>query len=316
MKKVLIILTVLATTFTQAQEKKELDKAAIKSMCGCYDVSFDFAETFTHTKDESYEPSPVKRTGGLEWVELLEDSEDKIVMQHLLIVGHEEQFIIKHWRQDWEFENQQFYMFDADAVWNPVVKTSEETKGQWTQRVFQVDDSPRYEGSASWVHVDGKSFWENTTDAPLPRREFSIRDDYNVMKRTNRHEIISSGWIHDQDNSKLLRTEGEDDLLLAGEKGINVYTKIDDEKCLTAQEWWKSNKGYWADVRSIWDEVFASKKVLKINFKIEDKIMFQRLFALGDDVAKEKKYKSKKVIPQIREIIQLHMKSDIRVVQN
>ena len=30
-------------------------------------------------------------------------------------------------------------------------------------KIFQVDDSPRYEGTASWVHVDGKSYWENTT---------------------------------------------------------------------------------------------------------------------------------------------------------
>ena len=57
-------------------------------------------------------------------------------------------------------------------------------KGTWTQKVFQVDDSPRYEGYATWVHVDGRHYWDSQTDGPLPRREYSKRSDYNVSKKT------------------------------------------------------------------------------------------------------------------------------------
>ena len=28
-----------------------------------------------------------------------------------------------------------------------------DVRGQWTQKVYQVDDSPRYEGSSTWVHL-------------------------------------------------------------------------------------------------------------------------------------------------------------------
>ena len=87
------------------QEKKlEKDKAAIKSMCGCYEVGFNFAETFSYSNDSTYVPSKIKRTEALEWAALVEDSEGKVVIQHLLIVGDpSEPVIIKHWRQDWMY---------------------------------------------------------------------------------------------------------------------------------------------------------------------------------------------------------------------
>ena len=122
-------------------------------------------------------------------------------------------------------------MFNGYNQWTYTKKPKSEVKGQWTQKVFQVDDSPRYEGSATWVHVDGKSYWENTTTAPLPRREYTQRSDYNVTMRGNRHEITDFGWIHDQDNEKIVRKEGAEDVVIAKEKGYNVYKKVDDSKC-------------------------------------------------------------------------------------
>ena len=219
-----------------SQTKKEQDQKAIKSMCGCYEVTFNFAETFNYSKDSTYVPSETKHDGGLEWVELLQDDENKISMQHLLIVGKPDSpYIVKHWRQDWEFENTDLYVYDHDNKWKYTKLPAESVKGQWTQKVFQVDDSPRYEGSASWVHVDGRSYWENTTDAPLPRREYTTRSDYNVTVRTNRHEIVSNGWIHDQDNDKVIREDGKKDILLAQEKGYNTYVKVANSKCKAAQ---------------------------------------------------------------------------------
>ena len=131
--------------------------------------------------------------------------------------------------------------------------------GQWSQKVYQVDDSPRYEGSATWVHVDDKSYWEDTTPAPLPRREFSIRDDYNVNLRTNRQEIMPYGWVHDQDNKKVVRKDGQEDKILAEEKGKNVYKKVADERCKLAQEWWKDHQDYWALVKEEWQKIYKKE---------------------------------------------------------
>ncbi|MGJ5641665.1 DUF6607 family protein [Formosa sp. S-31] len=264
----------------EAQSKKKQDQDAIKNMCGCYEVNFNFAETFNYVKDSAYVPSEVKHDRGLEWVELVEDSKDKIALQHLLIVGDAAHpHIVKHWRQDWEYENTDLYLYNGDNVWNYVNLPKSEVKGQWSQKVFQVDDSPRYEGSASWVHVDGKSYWENTTTAPLPRREYTQRSDYNVTVRRNRQEITKTGWIHDQDNDKVVRETGKDDVLVAQEKGYNTYKKVEDAKCKAAQDYWTKTSAKWALVRAKWDEVFARDTNLNLEEKVDNKQLYKYLFS-------------------------------------
>jgi len=276
-----------------SQTKLDQDRQAIKAMCGCYEVKFNFSETFQHTKDSMYQASPDKITGGLEWVQLVEDQPGKIMMQHLLIVGpKEKQQIIKHWRQDWLYQNQDLFVYDGDKHWKYMELPYDEVVGQWTQKVYQVDDSPRYEGSASWVHVDGKHYWEDTTPAPLPRREFSIRDDYNITLRTSRHELTDFGWVHDQDNKKILKHEDGKEIVLAEEKGYNTYTKVDDSRCKAAQDFWSEHNSYWADVRSEWQSVFDDKKDIIMKKSIDDKPLFMHMFELQDQDYNDKKIKT------------------------
>ena len=275
----LSVLSVLAQ-----ENKKAQDIQAIKAMCGCYEVEFNFAETFKLTKAADYKPSPSKYDYGLEWVELVEDAPNKIVMQHLLIVS--DSMIVKHWRQDWEFENTELYQFNKETSWNYKKLAKNDVKGQWTQRVYQVDDSPRYEGSASWVHVDGRHFWTNTTDAPLPRREHTIRNDYNVLQRTNTHEITADGWIHEQDNSKIVRSATGENTVLAKEKGYDVYKKVADSKCAAAHKYWGTNKALWKNVRDKWATVFAADKNLNLEPKVDGQPLFMFLFDLKPDTQK------------------------------
>lgn len=311
MKKASILMMVCLMAFAaQAQKKKKTqDIKAIKDMCGCYEVEFNFAETFSPDKDYEYHDN--YRSGGLEYVFPVSESNDKIVLQHLLIVG--DTMIIKHWRQDWLYENTDLYTYDKDNTWKYQELDKSDVKGQWTQKVYQVDDGPRYEGSASWVHVDGKSYWESVADAPLPRREFSKRDDYNVMVRENRHEITKYGWLHEQDNQKVLRAQ--EDELLAWEKGWNTYTKTQDSKCNVAKEWWDEHEAYWADVRIVWDELFASKSTVKIKKKVEDKVLFMQLFDLQDELLAED-YESEKAQKEIKAVIQKYLDSEQRLTMN
>ncbi len=272
-----IVLGTLCILNTNAQKKK--DREAIKSMCGCYKVAFNFAETFNYSKDANYKPSKVKQVSAKEWVQLVEDDKNKIAMQHLLIVGaKDKQHVIKHWRQDWLYQNTSFHQFNGDNFWKHTQLSKKEVKGQWTQKVFQVDDSPRYEGSATWVHVDGTSKWENKTNAPLPRREYTQRYDYNITERTNKHEITNTGWLHDQDNKKIIRKKGVKDFILAEEKGYNTYLKIADSECKKAQEWWSENGEHWKKVRNEWEYIFNAKKDLKLAKKVNDKFLYETLF--------------------------------------
>jgi len=261
------------------QEKKELDREAIKGMCGCFEVTFNFAETFNYSQDSLYKPSKTKVDKALEWAQLFIDEDDKIAIQHILQVGPPDQpYIVKHWRQDWLYQNTNLYYYNGDNNWTYDKKEDKAVEGQWTQKVFQVDDSPRYEGTATWVHVDGKSYWENTTPAPLPRREYTTRADYNITMRGNRHEITSEGWIHDQDNAKIMRKAGKDDFVLAKEKGYNTYVKVADEKCQAAADWWTENYDKWATVRAKWDEVYGRNTNLTLKEKVDNKVMYKHLF--------------------------------------
>ncbi|MFK8294713.1 DUF6607 family protein [Capnocytophaga canimorsus] len=242
MKRLFVVLCIISFLGeAKAQNKKDIK--AIKSMCGCYEVTFRYAETFQYGADSTYVPSKSSRSKALEWVELIEDNKKKLVLQHLLVVGkRDKQHVIKHWRQDWIYQNTDLLKYIKDNEWSSYSLPKSAVKGQWTQKVYQVDDSPRYEQTATWVHVDGKSFWESEADAPMPRREQEIRNDYNVLLRRNQHEITNYGWLHQQDNDKVLRRDDKDDLVIAQERGYNTYKKVADEKCKAAQEFWQENK--------------------------------------------------------------------------
>lgn len=280
MKNTITALILLIAFGLQAQDdKKAQDIAAIKAMEGCYKVEFNFAETFS--PDTAYEYHDRYHSWGIEYVFVIEDSEDLISLQHLLIIN--DSTIIKHWRQDWVFEETELLAYDRDKTWKKTTYKPEKAEGTWTQKVFQVDDSPRYEAIGTWVHVDGKHYWEGTGDAPLPRREFSKRSDYNVMRRHSRMQLSENGWFLEQDNEKILRTDGGDKLI-CHEKGMETFT-TGDYDCAPAVKWWNENHAYWSDVRTAWNEVFSENPQLKLAKKVDDKMLWQRLFELGDEAA-------------------------------
>jgi hypothetical protein len=130
------------------------------------------------------------------------------------------------------------------------------------------------------VHVDGKSYWENTTDAPLPRREYTQRSDYNVTIRSNRHEITAEGWIHDQDNKKIVREDGADDILLAKEKGYNTYDRVENSKCQAGIDWWKTNEAFWSNARDVWGDIYGKGKDIELEDKVEGKHIYDVLFGM------------------------------------
>ena len=291
MKKIVSgVLTLIIAISANAQSKKTKDRDAIKEMCGCFEVTYNFAETFNYTKDSTYRPSATKLSKGLEWAGLVTDENNKVSIQHILQVGNPASpMTIKHWRQDWLYQNTAFYMYNGDNNWDFEKKAKKNVRKQWTQKVYQVDDSPRYEGSGTWVHVDGKSYWENTTTAPLPRREYTKRSDYNITLRGNRHEITNSGWVHDQDNRKILRQEGKEDVIVANEKGYNTYKKVPETRCSVAKEWWIANSSKWEMVRNKWDEVYGRNINLTLKTKVDNKPLYKHLFS-DDMTEKEEMY--------------------------
>ena len=270
----IIILLLVSPIITNAQKKQDIE--AIKEMCGCFEIDFKFSETFQYINDSNYSKSKNYNAKALEYAKLIKDEKDHISIQHLLVMGD---YIIKHWRQDWVFQNKDLLKYDGNNNWKYISKTKKDVKGQWTQKVFQVDDSPRYEGSATWVHVDGKSYWENSSYAPLPRREYTKRNDYNIMIRGNRHEITKDGWVHDQDNFKVVKdSESDSEVIIASEKGINTYTRVDESNCKEAIKWWDENNEKWLLVLEKWNSIYSKKDDISLRQSVENKPLFSFLF--------------------------------------
>ena len=135
-------------------------------------------------------------------------------------------------------------------------------------------------------------------DAPLPRREYTNRSDYNLTIRTSRHEIVESGWIHDQDNKKIVRDNGKEDFVLAEEKGMNIYKRVEDSKCQAAKDWWTENSGYWQSVRNVWTDIYLRNEDLELNNKFEGKKLYSVLFSM--DIKSSNKKIKKAIMPYVK----------------
>lgn len=298
----LVALT-LATVAVQAQAPK--DKPNVDKLCGCFEVEFKYAETFSPNKDYKFHDRE-EISGGTELILPIEVSDKKIVMQHLLVIT--DSMIVKHWREDWTYENPTIWKFKGDQVWVKEQVKPETVKGKWTQSVWEVSDAPRYQGASEWIKLDGKTMWQNTADAPLPRREYSVRSDYNILKRTNRIVLTEDGWVHEQDNKKIIRKDGTDKLL-AEEKGINTYKRVDDSQCAAGKAYWEKTKDYWTKVRKTWESYIATHATVELKKEVDGKVLHDHLFALVKEVTTGK-VKAEEVDGKIKSLFDKFLGTD------
>ena len=268
----------LSTATAQTPDKN------INKLCGCFEVEFKYAETFAPDPNYKFHEREFIN-GGTEYVFPVEASNNKIVLQHLLVIT--DSMIIKHWREDWTYENPVIWKYQGNKTWTKELQRPEAVKGKWTQSIWEVSDEPRYQGTSGWIFANGETFWLNSTDAPLPRREYSVRNDYNILNRTNRIVVSDNGYIHSQDNKKIIRENGKDKLLVE-EKGINSYARKDVSACAAAKAWWEKNKAYWEKVRAIWDEKVAAANTMKMETKVNDKVLHEYLMAQAKEFAEGK----------------------------
>jgi len=260
-----------------AAEPPEADRAAILAMQGGYRVHFAFDETVPLAAD--YARAEPSRSGADEVVIVLEDSPGHIVLQHLLLhvaSGH----VTKHWRQEWTYEAARRWEFVTDQTWRWRDVPEALVAGGWTQCVYEVSDAPRYCGSGRWEHALGVSTW--TSDAtwrPLPRRDYTKRDDYNVLLAVNRHTVVPGGWTHEQDNTKATaRPNGEIIAQVVREAGFNDYRRTDATDFSPAHAYWQATAGYWARVRARWQHALTDPHGLHLVTAIDGMALIEPLF--------------------------------------
>lgn len=271
---------------------KDRDRLAIISMAGDYRTSFDFIETMGFLP--GYKTAKPYQSWGTERVYLIEESEDFISLQHILVMRFEsnegeisEPMAVKHWRQDWRYEDTITHDYQGHGVYKKQDHRKQDVRGHWTQTVYQVDDSPRYEAMGRWYHRTGLSEWQSTEKKrPLPRREFSIRSDYQTLLGHHRITVTHNGWIQEEDSLKLVlnpnNEQPETGALLAREAGISRYERILDYDFDAGDVYWKKTESFWRDVRSYWSQVYESSQTFKVRKQVDGQSMFAMLFDMAD----------------------------------
>lgn len=292
----------------------ERDRQAILAMAGPYRVSFDFLETMGFTAE--YSPSQPYQSWGTEYVYVVEDSGDFISLQHIMVMVFEqpqgelsEPMVMKHWRQDWQFEQTDLFEYRGHHIWQKQSYSEDQMRGKWTQSVYQVDDSPRYQAFGKWQHNANYSQWTSSLTArPLPRRERSIRDDYHVLEGTNSHIVLPSGWVQEEHNNKLVLSDNHQPHALtpylAREVGIARYERIIKHDFGPGIKYWQNTSKYWHDVRSVWQQLMMQHEAIKIHKQVDSEWMFMPFFQRAADVETSESYDSQDEQGKIAELIE------------
>jgi hypothetical protein len=266
----------------------EQDRRAILAMQGSYRTSFQFIETAGFS--ESFSPARPYFSWGTEVVHLLEDKQDFISLQHTMVMYFVDEdgstngpMVMKHWRQDWQYEAPAQLQYTGNRRWQTV--QIQKAEGRWLQSVYQVDDSPRYQALGRWTHDANYSAWESDAfDRPLPRREYSVREDYTLLRGTHRITITPTGWVHEQHNRKV-NVHDDKETTLAVETGINRYESITAPDLYPASdEYWQLTGNYWSAVRDTWNEIIGKGQPFSLTKKVDDQSLFMHHFGYAASI--------------------------------
>ncbi|MEJ1972884.1 MAG: DUF6607 family protein [Lacunisphaera sp.] len=262
------------------------DRAAILALAGDYRVSFHFMESVGLTPD--YQPVRPYNSWATEHVRVIADTGRFISLQHTLVMFFKEKDdsisgpeLVKHWRQDWTYEDEDLHTYRGDNTWAHRRLSATEAAGTWSQAVFQVDDSPRYEAFGRWEHTGNVSAWTGDNEMrPLPRREYTIRKDYSVMEGQHRIILTPTGWLHEQRNWKRVAGEaGGEPHYLAQELGLDRYERITAPSLAAADDDWKKTGPYWAAVRKVWSDILAQNDRFSLRNEVDGSRLYELHFA-------------------------------------
>jgi hypothetical protein len=203
-----------------------------------------------------------------------------------------EPMITKHWRQDWSYEPSHVVRYQGNDRWERRMLAPEQASARWAQTVYQVDESPRYASLGKWEHTGSFSTWlSDETWRPLPRREWSVRSDYQVLAGTNRHTILTSGWVQEENNLKTVLTQAREldpaRPYVGREYGVARYERIRDTDFSGADRYYERTKEFWDQVRDRWSKLFAERGSVTLTGPVDKLGLFQPLFAHAEAIAEQ-----------------------------
>ncbi len=270
----------------------ERDRRAILAMAGDYRVSFDFLEVAAFTGDGSR--ARPYQSWGTERVFVDRNEPRYVSLVHVLEMHIADQdgkpmepMVTKHWRQDWRYEPAYVVEYQGGERWVRRELSAAERQGKWSQTVYQVDEAPRYGALGQWEHNAAFSSWiGNDTARPLPRREWSVRKDYDVLRGTNRHTIVPTGWLQEENNLKA--ASGAAVPYVGREYGVARYERISDKYFTDAAKYYESTRAYWNVVLAVWDEIWSENSTVSLKASSDQSGAYADLFQLAEDYASGK----------------------------
>lgn len=275
----------------------ERDRRAILAMAGTYRVTFDFLEIVPYTPPQ--EPSAPYQSWATEKIYVDRDDGDSISLVHILEIrvvqddgSVSEPIVTKHWRQDWQYEPAHIVEYHGGDRWERRKLSVLRRKGAWAQTVYQVDESPRYASVGRWEHSPNFSTWlSRDTWRPLPRREWSVREDYHALIGTNRYTVFSTGWIQEENNLKAVLTEQRalhaSEPFRAREYGVARYERIRDADFAAADAYYEQTKIFWDQVHDRWSAIFDSEGSVTLRGPVDKLGLFRPLFAHADAIREQ-----------------------------
>jgi hypothetical protein len=273
----------------------ERDRRAILAMAGAYRVTFDFLEVVPFSADAARDRP--YQSWGTERVYVDRDDGKFISLSHILamrIVNKDgslsDPIVTKHWRQDWQYEPSEVVEYRGRERWGRRVLRRKDVTGQWSQTVYQVDESPRYASVGKWSHSPSFSTWiSGDTWRPLPRREWSVRKDYQVLIGTNRHTVTPTGWVQEENNLKSVladdRRLASDQPYLAREYGIARYERLQAPDFAAADAYFERTRKFWGEVRDAWAARFRATPQITLRAPVDQAGLFQKLFEHADKLS-------------------------------
>lgn len=269
---------------------QERDRRAILAMAGGYRVNFDFLEIASFTGSDR--PRPYQ-SWGTEKVYVDVDTPRHISLVHILdmrVVGADgrigESMVTKHWRQDWYYEPVEVIEYDRGTRWKKRKLGAAERKGQWLQQVYQVDEAPRYGAIGRWEHNASFSSWiSGDTARPLPRREWTVRKDYNLLRGTNRHTILPTGWLQEENNLKETGGGAAGTPFVGREYGVARYERLKGNDFGGADSYYAATREFWDEVMAQWQQYWSRSAELNLKAHSDQSGDFAKLFELADTFA-------------------------------
>ncbi len=265
------------------ERKYHCDRRVILSMPGNYQVNFSITETIGY--QHGYARNAPWSGARFETVILIEDTGSKISLQHILQT--ENGTPIKHRRQDWIHESTGHWHYTGAQRFELRQRNHEDVPGSWTQLVYEADEAPHYSSSGYWSYDNGTVSWISQASLrPVSRWEPTLHPGNQLISTMHRYTITPQGWVHEEDNLKLIRPEndpsGVRDLPLVRTSGFTEYRRIVGLNFSPAQTYWLETASFWQATRTRWQKAFHDGGVIQLMLSADDSRLINSITALAD----------------------------------